>query len=212
MSYTDRTAAGDRLAQELTGYAGRSDVLVLGLVRGGVPVAERVAAALGAPLDILVVRKLGVPWSPELAFGAVGPNGIAVRNAEVEALLSPEDIASVTDAESAELVRREQQYRGGRPALELSGRVVIIVDDGLATGATARAAAAVARASGAARVVVAVPVGAPDSVAILRDEADEVVCPWEPADFGAVSRFYENFPQTTDEEVTALLARAHHPA
>jgi putative phosphoribosyl transferase len=212
MSYTDRTAAGDRLAQELTGYAGRSDVLVLGLVRGGVPVAERVAAALGAPLDILVVRKLGVPWSPELAFGAVGPNGIAVHNAEVQALLSPEDIASVTDAESAELVRREQQYRGGRPALDLSGRVVIIVDDGLATGATARAAAAVARASGAARVVVAVPVGAPDSVAILRDEADEVVCPWEPADFGAVSRFYGDFPQTTDEEVAALLARAHHPA
>jgi predicted phosphoribosyltransferase len=207
-AYADRAEAGDRLAAELRGYANRDDVVVLGLVRGGVPVAARVAAALQAPLDVMVVRKLGVPWSPEVAFGAVGPGGVAVHNPEVERYLSTADVESVTRTESEELVRREERYRGDRPPLSLDGKVAIIVDDGLATGATARAAVAVARRLGAARVVVAVPVGAPDAVATLRNEADEVVCPLTPAGFGAVSRFYEQFPQTTDEEVIALLAAA----
>jgi predicted phosphoribosyltransferase len=206
-SYADRTEAGDRLAEALQSYAGRSDVVVLGLVRGGVPVAARVAGALRAPLDIMVVRKLGVPWAPEVAFGAVGPGGVIVHNPEVEASLSADDVASVEREESAELVRREERYREGRPALDLAGRVAVIVDDGLATGATARAAAAVARKLGAARVVVAVPVGSTEAVALLRAEADEVVCPLVPPGFGAVSRYYDDFPQTSDEEVSELLAR-----
>jgi len=209
-TYADRTEAGDRLAAELMGYAGRSDLVVLGLVRGGVPVASRVAAALPAPLDVMVVRKLGVPWSPEVAFGAVGPGGVVVHNPEVEGYISAGDVESVTKAESEELVRREQLYRKGRPPLSLEGQVAIIVDDGLATGATARASVAVARRLGAAHVVVAVPVGAPDAVATLRREADEVVCPLMPADFGAVSRFYQHFPQTSDEEVVALLEASRH--
>jgi predicted phosphoribosyltransferase len=211
-AYADRTEAGERLAAQLTGYVGRADVIVLGLVRGGVPVAARVAAALRAPLDVMVVRKLGVPWSPEVAFGAVGPGGVAVHNPEVEGYLSTSDVESVTRAESEELVRREQRYRSGRAPLSLEGKVAIIVDDGLATGATARASVAVARRLRAARVVVAVPVGAPDAVATLRGEADEVVCPLIPEGFGAVSRFYDRFPQTTDDEVVALLAAAEQHA
>ncbi len=207
-AYADRTEAGDRLAAELTGYAGRADVVVLGLVRGGVPVAARVAAALHAPLDVMVVRKLGVPWSPEVAFGALGPGGVAVHNPEVESYVSATDVERVTRAESDELVRREQRYRGGRPPLSIEGRVAIIVDDGLATGATARAAVAVSRGLGAGKVVVAVPVGAPEAVRILRTEADEVLCPLVPAGFGAVSRFYATFPQTSDDEVIALLNAA----
>jgi predicted phosphoribosyltransferase len=206
--YTDRIEAGDRLAAELKQYAGRPDVVVLGLVRGGVPVAARVAAALQAPLDVLVVRKLGVPWAPEVAFGALGPGGVVVHNPEVEGYVSTADVQSVTRAESDELRRREERYRPGRPPLSLEGRVAIIVDDGLATGASARAAVAAARRLNATRVVVAIPVGAPDAVETLRREADEVVCPLAPPDFGAVSRFYQNFPQTSDEEVVALLAAA----
>ena len=205
-TYTDRTEAGDRLAAELKQYAGRPDVVVLGLVRGGVPVAARVAAALQAPLDVMVVRKLGVPWAPEVAFGALGPGGVAVHNPEVEGYVSTADVQAVTRAETDELRRREERYRRGRPPLSLEGRVAIIVDDGLATGASARAAVAAARRLKAARVVVAVPVGAPDAVATLRREADEVVCPLAPPDFGAVSRFYQHFPQTSDDEVVALLA------
>lgn len=207
-AYADRTEAGDRLAAELKSYAGRDDVVVLGLVRGGVPVAARIANALKAPLDVMVVRKLGVPWSPEVAFGALGPGGVAVHNPEVEGYLSASDVEAVTRAESEELARREKRYRDDRPPLALDGKVAIIVDDGLATGATARAGVAVARRLGAAQVVVAVPVGAPDAVATLREEADEVVCPLVPPTFGAVSRFYDQFPQTTDDEVVALLNAA----
>jgi predicted phosphoribosyltransferase len=206
-AYADRTEAGERLAEELRSYAGRSDVVVLGLVRGGVPVAARVADALHAPLDIMVVRKLGVPWSPEVAFGAVGPGGVIVHNPEVESTISGDEIAAVEREESAELARREERYRNGRPALGLAGRVAVIDDDGLATGATARAAAAVARKLGAARVVVAVPVGSIEAVTLLRAEADEVICPLVPPGFGAVSRYYGDFPQTTDDEVAELLAR-----
>jgi predicted phosphoribosyltransferase len=206
VTYADRRHAGDDLAKHLAAQAGRPDVVVLGLVRGGVPVAARVAAALGAPLDILVVRKLGVPWAREVAFGAVGPNGVVVHNPEVESHLSADQMEEVVAAETAEVARREALYRRDRPALALTGRVAIIVDDGLATGATARAAAAVARRLGATTVIVAVPVGARDSVERLRPEADEVVCPLIPDHFGAVSRYYRSFPQTTDDEVTALLA------
>ena len=204
--YTDRAEAVTRLAEALRDYAGRADVVVLGLVRGGVPVAARVATALHAPLDIMVVRKLGVPWAPEVAFGALGPGGVVVHNPDVESQLSPDDVASVTRQESAEQGRREDRYRNGRPAVDLAGRVALIVDDGLATGATARAAAGVARKLGAARVVVAIPVGAAEAVGLLRAEADEVICPLIPPSFGAVSRFYRDFPQTTDEEVSTLLA------
>lgn len=207
MTYANRAHAGDVLAEALAGYTGRSDVVVLGLVRGGVPVAARVASALGAPLDVLVVRKLGVPWAPEVAFGALGPGGVVVHNPDVESHLSATDIADVVHAEGDELVRRESMYRVGRPPLSLSGKVAVIVDDGLATGATARAAVAVARKLGASRVVVAIPVGAADSVELLLAEADEVVCPLVPEYFGAVSRFYRSFPQTRDDEVIALLAR-----
>jgi predicted phosphoribosyltransferase len=210
-AYADRAEAGDQLAAQLRTYAdqaSRSEVVVLGLVRGGVPVAARVATALDAPLDVLVVRKLGVPWAPEVAFGAVGPGGVAVHNPDVEAYVSPDDIEAVTRAEAGELARRERRYRGGRAPLDLAGKVAIIVDDGLATGASARAAVAVARRLLARSVVVAVPVGAPDSLALLRAEADEVVCPLAPATFGAVSRYYRHFPQTSDEEVIALMAGA----
>jgi predicted phosphoribosyltransferase len=206
-SYADRAEAGERLAEALAGYADRSEVVVLGLVRGGVPVAARVAAALHAPLDVMVVRKLGVPWSPEVAFGALGPGGVVVHNPDVESLLPADEVEAVVRRESAELERRELRYREGRPALDLAGRVAIIVDDGLATGATARAAAAVARRMDAARVVVAVPVGATEAVSLLRNEADQVVCLVVPSAFGAVSRYYREFPQTTDDEVVAILSR-----
>jgi putative phosphoribosyl transferase len=208
VTYVNRSEAGALLAPHLARYANRKDVVVLGLVRGGVPVAARVAAALRAPLDVLVIRKLGVPWAPEVAFGALGPGGVAVHNPEVEARLSVADVHAVAAGEAAELQRREALYRHGRPPLSLGGRIAVIVDDGLATGATARAAVAVARKFGAVRVVVAVPVGAADSVDLLRREADEVVCPVVPEKFGAVSRFYSSFPQTTDEEVVALLGQA----
>lgn len=207
--YASRRAAGDVLAAQLAGYANRSDVIVLGLVRGGVPVAARVAAALRVPLDVLVIRKLGVPWAPEVAFGALGPGGVIVHNPDVEARLSERDVAAVVQRETDELRRREARYRGGRPPLSLSGRTAIIVDDGLATGATARAAVAVARQLGAASVVVAVPVAAKDSLELLGETADEVVCPLVPERFGAVSRSYETFTQTTDDEVVELLAHAN---
>jgi len=206
VTYANRHDAGDVLAAHLAGYAGRNDVVVLGLVRGGVPVAARVAGALAAPLDVLVVRKLGVPWAPEVAFGALGPGGVAVHNPEVESHLSAADVADVVHAEGDELARREAAYRRARPAVSLAGKVALIVDDGLATGATARAAVAVARELGARAVVVAIPVGAADSIAVLRAVADDVVCPLVPPAFGAVSRYYRSFPQTDDAEVVALLS------
>ena len=204
--YRDRESAGDALAGELTGYARRPEVLVLGLVRGGVPVAARVAGALGAPLDVLVVRKLGVPWSPEVGFGALGPGGVRVLNRDVADRLEGEDVERVTREEDGELTRREARYRAGRPPLDLTGRTAILVDDGLATGATAAVSVEVARRLGAARTVLAAPVGSAEAVAWLRTVADEVVCPLVPPEFGAVSRFYQDFPQTSDDEVSALLA------
>jgi predicted phosphoribosyltransferase len=204
--YRDRAQAGAALADRLTALIGQPDVIVLGLVRGGVPVAAAVAERLGAPLDVLVVRKLGVPQAPEVAFGAVGPGGVQVLNESPGLRLDPDQVAEVVRRETAELERRERLYRAGRPPLDLKGRTAVIVDDGLATGATARAAVAVARQLGARRVIVAVPVGSEDAYEALAAEADEVVCLQRPPDFGAVSRYYEDFHEVSDEEVAATLA------
>jgi putative phosphoribosyl transferase len=217
--FRDRVEAGDVLAARLGHYARRAgtpradaaDVLVLALPRGGVPVAARVARALGAPLDVFVVRKLGVPGHEELAMGAIAGGGILVRNEEVVGKLHLDDatIRRVAEAEEQELARREHRYREGRPRPDLSGRVVILVDDGLATGSTMRAAVAAARAAGPpARVVVAVPTAPAATCEQLRREADEVVCATTPRPFRAVGYSYRSFPQTTDEEVRELLQAA----
>ncbi|TDB78572.1 phosphoribosyltransferase [Micromonospora sp. KC723] len=208
-TYRDREDAGRQLAERLTGLVGQPDVIVLGLVRGGVPVARVVADRIGAPLDVLVVRKLGMPFAPEVAFGALGPGGVRVLNDPVAARLGPDDVAEVQRREQAELDRREARYRAGRPPLDLSGRTAVIVDDGLATGATARAAVRVARHLGARRVVVAVPVGSQEAYEMLAAEADQVVCAQRPPDFGAVSAYYDDFHEVADDEVTeALIATA----
>ncbi|MFG3698932.1 phosphoribosyltransferase [Micromonospora sp. NPDC047620] len=204
-TYRDREEAGRMLADRLTALIGEPDVIVLGLVRGGVPVARVVAERLGAPLDVLVVRKLGMPWAPEVAFGALGPGGVQVLNDVVASRLGADDIAEVRRREQAELERREQLYRAGRPPLDLSGRTAVIVDDGLATGATARAAVQVARHLGARRVVVAVPVGSQEAYEMLAAEADQVVCAQHPPEFMAVSAYYEDFHEVADSEVTEAL-------
>ena len=176
------------------------------------PVAFEVAKALGAPLDVLVVRKLGVPSQPELAFGAIGEGGVRVLNDSVldHVVVSDAEIAEVEAGQRAELRRRVEAYRGDRAPIPLTGRVVVIVDDGFATGSTARAACLVARAQGAATVVLAAPIGAPDTIAELRDYADDVVCPGAPTYFSAVGQGYDNFQQTADEEVCTLLRCAEH--
>ena len=209
MQFTDRTDAGRRLAVALR-HLGRRDPVVLGLPRGGVPVAYEVAQALGAPLDVIVVRKLGVPYHPELGFGAIGEGGVRVISEEIvrRTGVGEKDLVAVERAEAAELVRRAHAYREGRPRLPLEGRAVVVVDDGVATGATARAACQVVRAQGAAYVVLAVPVAPPDAAARLREDADEVVCLSAPVLFSAVGEWYRDFSQTSDEEVVALLARA----
>lgn len=211
--FTDRADAGRQLAQRLAVLRGRDrghDIVVLGLPRGGVPVAFEVAKALRAPLDVLVVRKLGVPFQPELAFGAIGEGGVRVLNDSViaEAHLSQADMAAVENAQWAELSRRSERFRGGHEQIPLAGRVAVIVDDGVATGATAKAACQVARAHGAAEVVLAVPIGATDTAERFADYADEVVCLETPPMFFAVGQGYRTFTQTSDDEVVALLERA----
>lgn len=207
--FADRYDAGRRLAALLQDYRGL-DVLVLGLPRGGVPVAAEVARALDAPLDVLVVRKLGMPAQPELAFGAIGEDGVRVLNDRVlrRSGLGAGEMAAVELRERTELERRVALYRGGRPGLTLAGRIVLIIDDGFATGATARAAALVARAHGARKVVLAAPIGAADTVRGLREVADDVVCLGAPFDFVAVGQGYDDFAQTSDAQVCALLKAA----
>jgi putative phosphoribosyl transferase len=209
--FRDRVEAGEVLASRLGHYAGKPEVLVLALPRGGVPVGARVAQAVGAPLDVFVVRKLGVPGHEELAMGAIASGGVRVHNEEVVRKLHIDDatLQRVVEVEEQELARRERSYRGQRPPPDLSGRVVILVDDGLATGSTMRAAVAAARAAGPpARVVVAVPTAPASTCEQLRGEADEVVCATTPRPFRAVGYSYRSFPQTTDEEVRELLQAA----
>lgn len=206
MRYTDRHDAGRHLADHL-GHLVGAEPLVVGLPRGGVPVAAPVAAALDAPLTTIVVRKLGVPSQPELAMGAVGPAGIQVLNEDVLAAASvaPHELAKVVAAERAAVEERVGRFGSVTPA-ELAGRTVVLVDDGAATGATMRAACEVARAAGAGRVVVALPVAPPDVADALRRHCDELVCPVQPSPFRAVGEWYDDFRQTTDDEVLATLA------
>jgi putative phosphoribosyl transferase len=212
--FQDRYEAGRRLARELGDYAGRDDVLVIALPRGGVPVGYEVARALGAPLDVMQVRKLGVPGREELAMGAIASGGVRiVSETVVEALGIPERvIATVAAAEAQELERRERIYREGRLFPEVRGRTVILVDDGLATGSTMRAAAAALRSLGAARLVAAVPVAPREGCDAMWEVVDDVVCARIPERFLAVGEWYEDFSQTSDEEVSELLRRGRREA
>jgi len=210
MRFLDRADAGRQLAEKLTGFGGRSDVVVLGLPRGGLPVAFEVARELGAPLDVFLVRKLGVPGHPELAMGAIAEGGVEVLNDElIRDLGIPQKmVQEVAVRERMELDRRDTLYRGGRPLPAVRGRIVILVDDGLATGSTMQAAATALRRLEPARLVVAVPVGAHDTCDRLGQFADEVVCLIAPEQFQAVGLWYDEFSQTTDDEVKRLLGSA----
>jgi putative phosphoribosyl transferase len=207
--FRDRVEAGELLADALAAYAGREDVVVLGLPRGGVPVASEVADKLGVPFDVFVVRKLGVPGHEELAMGAIATGGVRLVNQEVVGPLGIPDsvIDAVAESEQIELERREQLYRGSGRPITLMHKTVILVDDGLATGSTMRAAVMAARQQQPARVIVAVPVGAPSTCADLRHDADEVVCVRTPDPFVAVGLWYRDFTPTSDREVQSLLGR-----
>jgi predicted phosphoribosyltransferase len=207
--FRDRTEAGRLLARKLAAYANRPDVVVLALPRGGVPVAYEVARALGAPLDVFMVRKLGVPGHEELAMGAIATGGLRVVNDQVVRALGIPDqvIETVAAKEQAELARRERLYRGDRSALDVRGRTVILVDDGLATGATMHAAVKALRGQ-AARVVVAVPIAPPETCEELSREVDDIICAVTPEPFYSVGLWYEDFSQTTDDEVRDLLERS----
>jgi len=208
--FRDRSDAGRQLAAKLAPYADRPDVLVLALPRGGVPVGYEVARELGAPLDVFLVRKLGVPGHEELAMGAVATGGVRVLNDQVVRALGIPDyvIDAVAEWEERELARRERLYRGDRPPPDVRGKTVILVDDGLATGATMNAAIQALREQQPARIVVAVPTASPEACDELRKEVDDAICAVTPEPFYAVGLWYENFSQTTDEEVRELLARA----
>lgn len=211
LPFRDRTDAGKALAARLKSAYSWRHPLVLGLPRGGIPVAAQVARALDAELDVLIVRKVGLPWQPEVAMGAIATGGVCIRN---EAVLRAAGVSDFEFLEAArherrELLRRELLYRGDRPLPSMAGRTLILIDDGLATGSTMRAAIAAVRGFHPSEVVVAVPVGAADSVNVIRGLAEEVVCLATPEPFGAVGAFYEDFTQTGDEEVSKLLQAAH---
>jgi putative phosphoribosyl transferase len=209
MTFLNRVDAGRRLAKKLIAYGGRKDVLVLGIPRGGVPVAFQVAADLGVPLDVFVVRKLGVPGHEELAFGAIATRGIRVVDAQIveEAGISKLEIELIAAKERQELDRRERAYRGGRLALNLEGKTVILVDDGIATGASTRAAIIALRQLKPASIALAVPIAPPATCMRLRREVDDLICLDTPETFYAIGEFYEDFSQVSDEQVTALLQR-----
>jgi len=208
--YPDRRAAGQVLAGRLQHYANQPGVIVLALPRGGVPVGFEVAQFLGAPLQAFIVRKLGVPGQEELAMGAIASGGVRVLNAGVveHLRIAPSVIDAVAQREEEELRRRELLYHEGEAVIDIADRIVILVDDGLATGSTMRAAIAAVRQHRAARIVVAVPVAAADTLALLEPEVDEIVCPLVPSSFQAVGQWYEHFDQTTDDEVRELLTLA----
>ncbi len=212
--FQDRREGGARLAEKLRAYANRAEVIVLALPRGGVPVGFEVAEELRAPLDVFVVRKLGVPGQEELAMGALASGGVRVLDDELirVAGISADDIERATTVATQELSRQEARYRGDRPFPNLRDKVVILVDDGLATGSTMRAGVRALRAQRPMSIVVAVPVGAPETCDALRAVADDVICVERPDPFRAVGLWYEDFAQTTDEEVPALLDRARHAA
>jgi len=207
MMFLNRVDAGRRLAKKLDAYAGRKNLLVLGIPRGGIPVAFQVAAELGAPLDVFVVRKLGAPWQPELAFGAIATGGIRILDAQiVESLgISDLEIERIAARERQELDRRERVYRGARPPLNVDGKTVILVDDGIATGASTRAAIAALRKLKPARIVLAAPIGPASTCRHLRVEVEDLICLDTPEIFYAIGEFYEDFSQVSDEEVTNLL-------
>jgi putative phosphoribosyl transferase len=209
--FANRVEAGRRLASRLE-HLRSADVVVLALPRGGVPVAAEVAEALDAPLDVILVRKLGAPFQPELGVGAIGEDNTRVINSEVVSLarVSQRDLAAVEQRERIELDRRVQLYRGTRPRIDLTGRTAVVVDDGVATGSTAVVACQVARAHGAARVVLAVPVAPPDWTDRLAGAADELICVETPYPFSAIGQWYRDFSQTSDQEVIDCLDRAAH--
>ncbi|AKB15404.1 phosphoribosyltransferase [Methanosarcina thermophila] len=208
--FKDRVDAGRRLSKELSKYANRPDVLILALPRGGVPVAFEVAKELNVKMDVFIVRKLGVPGNEELAMGAIASNDIRVLNEDVVRSFHVPDrvIATVAANELRELERRERLYRGDRPKPDISGATVILIDDGLATGATMRAAAAALKTKNPAKIVVAVPTAAPDTCEFFKKEVDEVICVTTPEPFYGVGAWYVDFRQTTDEEVIELLEKA----
>jgi putative phosphoribosyl transferase len=210
LPFEDRVEAGQILASQLRAYADRADVVVLGLPRGGVPVAFEIAQALRAPLDVMIVRKLGVPGHEELALGAIASGGVRVLNRRLveELALSPSTIEAIARRQQVELERREELYRGDRPAIQVAGQVVILVDDGIATGSTMRAAVQTLRHQKPARIVVAVPVAPPPVCEELQSVVDELVCLAQPVGFFAVGQWYRDFSQTTDEQVRNLLDRA----
>ena len=208
--FADRSAAGRELAEHLSHYAGRDDVVVLGLPRGGVPVAYEVARALDAPMDVFVVRKLGVPGHEELAMGAIASGGVRVLNEDVVAAIGIEerDIDAVAARERTELERRERTYRGDRHPIDVEGRTAIVVDDGLATGATMRAAVKALRERRAGTIVVAVPTASPETCAELGEAVDEIICARTPEPFIALGLWYDDFTPTSDDEVRRLVAEA----
>ena len=210
MIFRDRKQAGELLARKLTKYANREDVVVLAIPRGGVPVGFEVARALHAPLDVFIVRKLGVPWQEELAFGAVATGGVRVLDEQImESLqLTPEQIEKVTERENKELERRERVYRGKRAALAVKGKLVLLVDDGIATGSSMLAGITALRQLEPAQIIIAIPVAPPTTCARLRKKADDLVCVSMPESFFAIGQFYENFQPTSDAEVCALVEEA----